>query len=113
MAAKEPLSSASERDQRKYQRVPLSAEALVQCAGREYLLTSRNLSLGGMQANPQPDLPASVEGFISFHLKPEDLPVACRCRVIYSIDGRGVGIEFLDLTDDLRLMLKNFVDEAN
>ncbi|HEX5483580.1 MAG TPA: PilZ domain-containing protein [Terriglobia bacterium] len=106
-------ASASERDQRKYQRVPLSAEALVQCAGREYLLTSRNLSLGGMQANPQPDLPSSVEGFISFHLKPEDLPVACHCRVIYSIDGRGVGIEFLDLTDDLRLMLKNFVDEAN
>lgn len=113
MAAKEPLLPAQEKDLRKYQRVPLSAEALVQCAGREYLLTSRNLSLGGMQANPQPDLPASVEGFISFHLKPEDLPVACHCRVIYSIDGRGVGIEFLDLTDDLRLMLKNFVDEAN
>ncbi|MGH9433604.1 MAG: PilZ domain-containing protein [Terriglobia bacterium] len=40
-------------------------------------------------------------------------PVSCRCRVIYSVDGRGIGVEFLDLSDESRRVLKKFVAGSN
>ncbi len=104
-----------ERDQRRYARVSWTGEAILQCSGREYILAARNISEGGMGARGNSDLPASALGFVSLRLKAEGegLPLACRCRVVYSIDGKGAGIEFMEISDEARWILKSFVNEIN
>lgn len=102
-----------EDERRRFTRVPLSTAATLEWAGQEYILSSHNVSEGGMRAEASHDLPPQAEGLISFNLDPENVPFACRCRVLYSIDGSGVGIEFLELSEESRLVLKHFVDQAN
>ena len=106
-------STWSESDRRRRPRAAWGGEASLQCSGQEFILTARNVSEGGMQADSEFELPVSALGIVSFQLTPGSLPVACRCRVIYSIDGKGAGIEFLDVSDEARWTLKSFVDEAN
>ncbi|MGH9358443.1 MAG: PilZ domain-containing protein [Candidatus Acidiferrales bacterium] len=103
----------TEGDQRRYPRTDWSEEAILQCSGREYILAARNISEGGMGAESCTELPASALGFVSFQLKAEGLPLACRCRVIYSVHGKGVGIEFLDVSEEARWMLKSFINKTN
>ncbi|MGH9470302.1 MAG: PilZ domain-containing protein [Terriglobia bacterium] len=100
-------------ERRRFARVPLSTQATLEWAGQEYILASRNISECGMGADAAEGLPPQTEGLISFNLKPEDVPLVCRCRVLYSTDGRGAGIEFLELSEESRLILKHFVDQAN
>lgn len=108
-----PGSTWSESDQRRRPRAAWGGEAILRCAGREFILTARNVSEGGMQADSEFELPVSALGLVSFQLSPGNLPLACRCRVVYSIDGKGAGIEFLDVSDEARWVLKSFVDGAN
>ncbi|HLI30430.1 MAG TPA: PilZ domain-containing protein, partial [Terriglobia bacterium] len=102
-----------ESDQRRHPRADWGGDAILYCSGQEFILTAHNVSEGGMLAEAERELPVSAQGFISFQLKPGKLPLACKCRVVYSIDGRGAGIEFLDVSDETRWTLKNFVNEAN
>lgn len=109
----DPTSIWAENDPRRYPRASWDGEAVLQCSGREFILTARNVSEGGMRAESEADLPVSTLGFVSFELKPGGLPLVCRCRVVYAIDGKGVGIEFLDVSDEARWTLKSFMDETN
>ncbi|MGH9401484.1 MAG: PilZ domain-containing protein [Terriglobia bacterium] len=99
----------AEDERRVFRRAEFTGEVSLQCTGREYILTSRDVSEGGIGTGPVPGLVAPAEGSVEFL----EVPVACRCRVVYSAQGEGVGIEFLDLSDESRIALKNLVDEAN
>ncbi len=113
MSVTDPGSVWTESDQRRHPRAGWDGEAILRCSGQEFILTARDVSEGGMRAEAESELPVSAQGFISFQLSPGNLPLACRCRVVYSIDGRGVGIEFLDVSDETRWTLKSFVDKLN
>lgn len=74
---------------------------------------ARDISAGGLRLDSSPELPQEAEGSMSIPLTAGKPPVACRCRVIYSIEGRGIGVEFLDLSEESRLVLDNFVRESD
>ncbi|MGH9353036.1 MAG: PilZ domain-containing protein [Terriglobia bacterium] len=99
----------AEDERRGFRRAEFTHEVSLQCAGREYILTARDVSETGIGTGPAAGLEAQAEGC----LECPGFPVACRCRVVYSAEGEGVGIEFLDLSEESRMVLKNFVDEAN
>lgn len=113
MPGKQLYMRWSEDERRAAPRAGLEEEAVFQCAGREYILTTRNVSETGLRAEPEPGVFSATEGSLEFHLAPGELPVACRCRVVYAMDGEGIGIEFLDLSDEARAALKHFVSESN
>jgi hypothetical protein len=49
---------------------------------------------------------------LSFNLG-TDLPhISCRGKVVYSMQGMGMGIQFTDLPDEFLQALQKFVDEA-
>lgn len=102
-----------DEEKRKYRRADFDSAIPFQCAGQEFLLLARNISAGGLGANSNPDLAAETEGSVSIPLGPGHPPLACRCRVVYSIEGRGIGIEFLDVSDEARLALENLTHDSN
>lgn len=111
MTEKHPYTRWPEDDRRAFRRASITGEVALQCAGREYILTACDVSVGGVGTEPAAGIEAPLEGSLEF----QEMPVACRCRcrVVYFIEGKGLGIEFLDLSEESRLALKNFVDEAN
>ena len=113
MSVEDHGSIRNEAEQRRHSREDWGGEAVLRCFGREFILTARNVSEGGMRAEAETELPVSAQGYISFQLNSVNLPLTCRCRVVYSIDGRGVGIEFLEVSDEARWTLKSFVEELN
>ncbi len=81
--------------------------------GREDVFLTRDVSVGGVFiAVKDPYLPES-EVAVSFRLKPADSTVSCRGKVVYSIDEVGMGVEFLDLSEEACLALQKFVEEAD
>ncbi|MGH9406281.1 MAG: PilZ domain-containing protein [Terriglobia bacterium] len=113
MTDKTTLHLAPEDERRRSPRRPFTGEAWLHCEGREYILTARDVSVSGMGIAPASEPCSGSSGAISFCLDSGGLPLACRCRIIYSADGRGLGVEFLELSDEGRTALKNFVDAAN
>jgi hypothetical protein len=107
------MTHSREEERRKYARAEFEANITFQCAGQEYVLMAHNISAGGLQVDSNALLFPQMEGAISIPLQPGHAPLACRCRVIYSVEGRGIGIEFLDLSDESRLVLNNYVRDSN
>lgn len=113
MPGKELYMRWGEGERRAAPRAGLEDEAAFHCAGRDYILTTRNVSESGLGAESGAGVTAQTEGSIEFHMSPLELPIACRCRVVYATDGEGIGIEFLDLSDQARSALKFFVGKSN
>ncbi len=100
-------------DRRKHARAEIESDVAMEFSGREYVLVAKDISPGGLSTFPQSEITESSEGIATFAIGEDRQPVSCRCRVIYSVDGRGIGVEFLDLSDESRQALKKFVDESN
>jgi PilZ domain len=100
-------------DRRQNTRVEIETGVVLQFSGREFVLVAKDISTGGLAASPNNEIVEFSEGLASFAIGDDQRPISCRCRVIYSVDGRGIGVEFLDLGDDSRFALKKFVDESN
>src|SRR5487761_1749126 len=91
---------------------PADTASPVEFSGREYVLVAKDISVGGLSTSPHPEITESSEGIATFAIGERQRPVSCRCRVIYSVDGRGIGVEFLDLSEESIFALKKFVDES-
>jgi c-di-GMP-binding flagellar brake protein YcgR len=102
-----------DQERRKYPRAEFDSNVLFQCAGQEYVLMARDISAGGLRLDSSSELHPEVEGEMTIPLRPGHPPLACRCRIIYSIEGRGIGVEFLDLSEESRLVLNNFVQDSD
>jgi c-di-GMP-binding flagellar brake protein YcgR len=100
-------------DRRRFARTEVDAGVVMEFSGQEYLLVAKDVSAGGLSASPHNGITESSEGTATFVLGDEHQQVSCRCRVIYSSDGRGIGVEFLDLSEESRQALNKFVDESN
>jgi hypothetical protein len=107
------MTTSTDEDKRKYPRAEFDSNVMFQCAGQEYVLMARNISAGGLQLDSNMEISPQTQGAVSIPLQPGYPPLACRCRVIYSVEGRGIGVEFLDLSDDSRLVLNNFVRDSD
>ena len=107
----EPAGGGFER--REYRRVRLITQ--VQCAalGRKDALVTRDVSLGGLPIGTKKPYPANAEIDVSFSLPFAASHIFCRGQVSYTIEGRCLGVRFLEMSEESHLALKQFVAEAN
>jgi hypothetical protein len=101
-----------EIDKRQHRRAKLLTQ--VQCAAlsREDLMLTRDVSVGGMFVTAKDPFPADSEVALSFRLRAGDPPISSRGKVMYSVQGMGMGIMFVDLSEATREALQKFVDEV-
>jgi hypothetical protein len=81
--------------------------------GADQVFLTRDVSAGGVFLTTSDPLPANSEVVLSFRLRPQDPLVSYAGRVVYSQRDAGMGIEFFDLTGELRLTLKQLLDSAH
>jgi hypothetical protein len=74
---------------------------------------TRDVSLDGMSFDAKFPLPVDSELTLTFRLNPDDPPITCRAKVIYSHVGMGMGVQFLDLSEAARKSLRKITDEAS
>ena len=108
--AQQPTSGS---DKRQHRRVKLITQLRCEASGREDVLVTRDVSVGGMFVISKNPFPQDSEVTLSFRLKMEDPLIGCRGKVAYSLQGVGMGVMFSDLPEAGRQALQKFVDEAN
>ncbi len=107
-----PKYITPEIDKRQYRRANLVTQVRCEALGREDLLVTRDVSVGGLFLLGKQNYPAQSEISLSFRLNPTDPPLSCRGTIVYAVRGVGLGVQFTDLSEDAKQALQKFVDEA-
>jgi c-di-GMP-binding flagellar brake protein YcgR len=101
-----------EVERRQYRRVKLVTQVHCEEMDRNEIMVTRDVSLGGMFINVKLPLPIDSELSLTFRLNPTEPAIACRARVMFSRVGLGMGIKFLDVSQEAQQALQKFVDEV-
>lgn len=72
--------------------------------------SSKDISPGGLYMNTQANIPEGAFLMVRIPFS-EDVQVVCNAEVIYSNPGRGVGLRFHNLTDEVRATLERAVSD--
>ena len=102
-----------EIEKRQHRRARLVTQISCAALGREELLLSRDVSVGGMFVTAREPFPQDSEVAVAFRLSPKDPLICCRGKIVYAILGVGMGVMFTDLDDSFRQSLQKFVDAAD
>lgn len=111
MDADDPPLIKPELPRRQYRRVVLVTEVECEALERKEVMVTRDVSAGGMFITARYPLPIDSYLTVTFRLRLNDTPIFSRARVRYTQPGVGMGIQFLDLSDEMRAKLQKFVDE--
>lgn len=99
-------------DKRRHRRANLITQVRCDALQRQGLMVTRDISVGGMFVNEKDPFPADSEVTTLFRLDPTSDLLTCRGKVAYAIKGMGMGISFIELSEEVRQALQKFVDEA-
>jgi hypothetical protein len=102
-----------EIDKRRQRRARLITEVKCEALQRDEFLVTRDVSAGGLFVSTNNPLPVASAVRVVFSLAAGTPPLACNGRVVTSMQGMGMGIEFSSLAEEQRKSLEKFVDEAN
>jgi c-di-GMP-binding flagellar brake protein YcgR len=108
----EPQYIKPQIERRQHRRAKLVTQVRCEALGREELLVTRDISIGGLFLHSSKPLPRDSEITLSFRLQAEQPAVTCRGKVVNSIPGLGMGIQFLDVDEATQRALEKFVDES-
>ena len=100
-------------ERRKYRRVKLITRVRAAALGREDALMTKDVSLGGLLIATKKPYPVNAEIDVAFSLPFVGPPISCRGEVSYTIKGRYMGIRFLEMSEESRFALSEFVARAN
>lgn len=78
--------------------------------GLDEIFVSRDVGGGGLFLNAPNPLPAGSEVSLSFSLSPGSPPFECTGRVVYSLPGVGMGIQFIDVRGQMEMALDQLSD---
>lgn len=73
--------------------------------------STKDISPGGLYLNTQASIPQGAVLMVRIPFRP-NVEVICRAEVIYSEPGRGVGLQFRDVTEEGRAVLEREVANA-
>ena len=73
--------------------------------------STKDISVGGLYMNTKAEIPEGSLLLIRIPLR-NDAQVVCNAVVVYSNPGRGVGLKFQGLSDDVRAMLEREVSDG-
>ncbi len=102
-----------EIEKRQHRRAKLVTQVRCEVLGREELLVTRDVSIGGLFVKTPTPLPLDSEVSVSFRLGATDSLLSCRAKVAYSIKSLGMGLLFVGLSEESRSALQKFVDESD
>jgi hypothetical protein len=101
-----------EIDKRQHRRAKLVTEVKCEAMNRDEVFVTRDVSVGGLFLTAKKPFPLNSEVILSFSLGPGLASISCGGKVVYSMQGLGMGIEFSRLSDETRSSLEKFVDEG-
>ena len=101
-----------EIERRQHRRATLVTQVRCETLDREDLFVTRDVSTGGAFISTKDPYPRGSEVSLSFRLTPVDPPITCRGNVLYSLKGVGMGVQFLEVSEEVYAALQTFVDEA-
>jgi hypothetical protein len=101
-----------EIEQRQHRRAVLVTQVRCESLGRDDLLLSRDISAGGVFVSAKDPFPNDCEVGLALRLHSRGPLITCQGRVVYSLKGLGMGIQFHDLSEETREALAKFVEES-
>ena len=74
--------------------------------------SSETLVLAAHSFPQKKPLPTGSEVSLSLRLGSSNSPVSCRAKVIYVVANLGMGVQFVDLSEEARRAIEKFVDDS-
>jgi hypothetical protein len=99
-------------ERRQHRRARRVTQVRCEALGREEMLLTRDISVGGLFVSTKDPFPMGSDIGVALQLITGGESLAAQGRVVYALKGLGMGIQFADLSDDARVTLEKFVDEA-
>ncbi len=112
MEEEKPQYITPDIEKRQHRRVRLVTEVRCAALGRQEVLVTRDVSIGGLFVSAKKPFPSDAEVSITMRLRPEDKAISCRGKVAYSLEGMGMGVQFTDLSEEDLRAIQKFVDAA-
>lgn len=99
-------------EKREHRRARLVTQVRCEALGREEMLLTRDVSVGGVFVSTKEPFPTDSEIAITLQLAAGGPSISASGKVVYSLKNLGMGIQFSELSDDNRATLQKFVDES-
>ena len=96
-------------ERRQYRRVGLVTEVRCEHGGKEEILLTRDISEGGIFVASEKPFPLGTEVKILLHLSASGPGLELAGCVVYNVPDLGMGIEFSNLSEAARTILREFV----
>ncbi len=100
-------------ERRQNRRAKFITEVVCEALGRDDIFFSRDISAGGAFLSAKEPLPVDSHVVLSFPVGPDGPEVSCSGQVVYSESGVGMGIQFFDVSGELKLAVEKLVDAAD
>ncbi len=99
-------------EKREHRRARLITQVRCEALGREEMLLTRDVSVGGVFISAKEPFPTGSEIAIALQLATGAASIKASGKVVYSLKGLGMGIQFSDLSEENHAALQKFVDES-
>jgi uncharacterized protein (TIGR02266 family) len=101
-----------EINKRQHRRARLVTQVRCASLGREEMLLSRDVSVGGVFVSTKEPFPMNSEVAVSMQLPSGGAAINAHGTIVYALKGLGMGVQFSDLSEASRTTLQKFVDES-
>jgi len=99
---------ADENERRSYDRSRLIVDVFFDGKDITGVASTKDISPGGLYMNTQADIPEGSLLLVRIPFR-GDVQAVCNAVVVYSNPGRGVGLKFQELSDEVRAILEREV----
>lgn len=111
MANDEEKSFEPHDERRNYDRSRLIVDVFFDGKDLTGVASTKDISPGGLYMNTQAQIPEGTLLLVRIPFR-ADAQVVCNAVVVYSNEGRGVGLRFQDLSDEARALLEREVSNG-
>ena len=102
---------ASQEERRNHDRARLIVDVFFDGKDVTGVASTKDISPGGLYMNTKTEIPEGTLLLIRIPFR-TDAQVVCNAVVVYSNPGRGVGLSFQGLSDEVRAMLEKEVSNG-
>jgi PilZ domain len=100
----------SQEERRSYDRSRLIVDIFFDGKDVTGVASTKDISLGGLYMNTQAEIPEGSLLVVRIPFR-SDVQVICNAVVVYSNPGRGVGLKFHGLSDEVKAVLEREVSK--
>jgi PilZ domain len=101
----------AQEERRGYDRSRLIVDVFFDGKDVTGVASTKDISLGGLYMNTQSNIPEGALLLVRIPFRP-DVQAVCNAVVVYSNPGRGVGLRFQGLSDEVRAILEREVSNG-